>query len=377
MKLNSKKFFIAIVAGTRPNFMKVAPLFKEFGKYKNIVEVSFVHTGQHYDKMMSDSFLFDLGLPKPDVLLDTGGGSHIKQLSLMMPGLEDAWNKKKPDLVIVVGDVNSTLAGALAARKMDINLAHVEAGLRSFDNTMPEEINRRIVDQISDILFVTEKSGVVNLKKEGIKDNVFLVGNVMIDSLVQNKDKFVKSDILKKLSLKNKKYAVLTLHRPPNVDDPKIFKDLFSHILNLAKKMPIVFPVHPRTRPSLLRAIESMGKLSNLIIIDPLGYIDFISLVSSSKFVLTDSGGLQEETTYLNIPCLTLRNTPERPVTISLGTSILIGRNYALIEDVANKIIMGDYKQGSIPPLWDGMSSQRIIDIIFKKYDLRSNTGLQ
>lgn len=345
---------IISVVGARPNFMKIAPIIREMNKYNDITSI-LVHTGQHYDKNMSESFFKDLNIPYPDYNLGIGSGSHAEQTAKIMIEFEKVCIKEKPDIVIVVGDVNSTIACALVAKKMNIKVAHVEAGLRSFDWDMPEEINRILTDRISDYLFVTEQSAIDNLKKEGFDDSkIFFVGNVMIDSLLDNIDK--KTDIVKRLNLKSKDYCVITLHRPSNVDN----KEKLEYILDILNNIPfrIVWPIHPRT----LKNIESFGlkeETKNFLLLDPLGYLDFITLISECKFVLTDSGGIQEETTYLGIPCITMRENTERPSTITLGTNKLLIKK----EDILNAI-KNLNKNHSIPPLWDGKTAERIIKIL-------------
>jgi UDP-N-acetylglucosamine 2-epimerase (non-hydrolysing) len=362
------KIKIINIAGTRPNFIKIAPLLAEQKKYPELIQPILVHTGQHYDFEMSRIFFQDLRIPKPDYNLEVGSGSHAWQTAKIMEKLEKVLLKENPNLVIVVGDVNSTLAGALTAAKLNIPVAHIEAGLRSFDMSMPEEINRRLTDHISDYLFVTELSGVKNLLNEGIeRKKIFFVGNVMIDTLIKSKIKSKKSKILKRLRLESKNYALLTLHRSENVDNSKVLKQLFEGIGEIQKKIKIVFPVHPRTRKQL-PDIKIEQYYNNILFTEPFGYLDFLSLESEAKFVLTDSGGIQEETTFLQIPCLTLRENTERPVTIERGTNILCGRDKEKIIREANKIIAGKQKIGKIPKYWDGKSAKKIIKIIKQIY---------
>jgi len=340
---------------------------------------------------MSQIFFQDLKIPKPDYNLGVGSGSHAWQTAKMMEKLEPVILKEKPDLVVVVGDVNSTLAGALVAAKLRCSqspnhpmtklpnnqmthlplIAHIEAGLRSFDMSMPEEINRHLTDHISDFLFVTEPAGVKNLLNEGIdKGKIYLVGDIMIDALIKSKVKIQKSKILEKLHLERKNYAVLTLHRPANVDDKKILSNLISAFNEIQKKIKIIYPIHPRAK----KQIEKFGfkthlkEMKNFIITSPIGYMDMIKLVSESKFLMTDSGGLQEETTFLKVPCLTLRENTERPITIEKGTNILCKRNKEKILKEVKEILSGKEKKGKIPKLWDGKTAQKILKILIKSY---------
>lgn len=366
MKIRNKsRIKIICVVGARPNFIKVAPLFEKFKKHRAIKPV-LVHTGQHYDFRMSKIFFRDLNIPKPNYNLGVGSGSHAWQTAKMMEKIEPLFLKEKPNLIIVVGDVNSTLAGALTAAKLHIPVAHIEAGLRSYDKTMPEEINRRLTDHLSDYLFVTEQSGVENLINEGISRNkIYLVGDIMIDTLLNSKSKIENSDILKKLGLKKKDYSVLTLHRPSNVDEPEKLNKFFDILTKIQKKMKIIFPIHPRTEKALRRLKIDYRKLPNLKIIKPLGYIDFIALISGAKFVLTDSGCIQAETTFLNTPCLTFRRNTERPVTIEVGTNMICKTGKRLDREI-NQVLNGKYKKGQIPKFWDGETVKRIL-MIFKK----------
>jgi len=367
---------IIIVAGARPNFIKAAPLLKEFKKYRQFKPI-LVHTGQHYDYNMSGSFFKELDIPKPDYNLEVGSGTHAWQTAEIMKRLEKVILKERPKSVIVVGDVNSTLAGALTAAKLHIPVVHIEAGLRSFDMSMPEEINRVLTDRISDFLFVTEPSGIRNLVKEGIsRKKIFYVGNIMIDTLKNQKPKIknkrYKPKIFKQLNLKPKKYAVLTLHRPSNVDDRKILKNLLETFKIISQKIPIIFPIHPRTKKQIkkfklkIKICLPTNRQGNckLKIVTPLGYIDMLSLMANSKFVLTDSGGIQEETTVLKIPCLTLRENTERPITVEIGTNTIVGRDRNEILKQVNKILSGKYKKGKIPKYWDGKTAERIVKFL-------------
>ncbi|MCB0724625.1 MAG: UDP-N-acetylglucosamine 2-epimerase (non-hydrolyzing) [Ignavibacteriae bacterium] len=367
---------ILSVVGARPNFMKMAPVHKELQRYKSKLNHRIVHTGQHYDKAMSDVFFKELELPKPHIYLGIGSLPHSEQVAKIMVGLEKVLLKEKPDLVLVYGDVNSTMAAAIVCAKLlikngkPIPVAHIEAGLRSFDNTMPEEINRKVTDSISSYLFVTEKSGMENLTNEGVKkSNVFFVGNTMIDSLKSYMRKTEASDILNQLALSKNDYTLVTLHRPSNVDTKegltKIL-DIFTSINALNKNTEIVFPVHPRTRKMMetYKLRRKFNAVPNLIITEPLGYLDFLSLMMNARYVLTDSGGIQEETTSLKIPCLTLRENTERPVTVDEGTNTLTGLNKNAIIKNIKKIESGKYKSGTSPKYWDGKSAQRIVSVI-------------
>lgn len=364
------KMKIINVVGARPNFMKIAPLMKEYNKYPEI-KALLVHTGQHYDKNMSDSFFNDLEIPKPDHNLGISSGSHAEQTAKIMIEFEKVCLKEKPDLVLVVGDVNSTIACALVAVKLGIKVAHVEAGLRSFDRTMPEETNRLLVDQISDFLFVTEQSGLDNLEHEGISNKkIFFVGNIMIDSLIYHLPKIKKSDILNKLNLNEKNFIILTMHRPNNVDNENNLKNMFNIINEVQKKIKVVYPIHPRTKTNIKKfGFENeVNKIFNLSITEPLNYIDFLNLILNSKAILTDSGGIQEETTFLGVPCITLRENTERPVTVDEGTNILTGNNKKKIINLVNGVLKNNWKKGTIPKLWDGKTSKRIVEVLRNEF---------
>lgn len=358
------------VVGARPNFMKVAPLHRAIGKLKGWTS-KIVHTGQHFDAKMSDVFFTQLELPKPDFFLGIGGGSHTEVTAKIMLAFEKIVDSEKPDLIIVVGDVTSTLACTLVAIKMGIQVAHVEAGLRSFDRSMPEELNRVLTDRVSDYLFVTEESGLTHLKNEGIADEkVFFTGNVMIDSLVRYQEKAKHSTIISDLNLEPKGYIVMTMHRPANVDTEKGLRSILDLIELSAQKTKIVFPIHPRTRAHIEKfgLSERLQKITNLTLTEPLGYLEFIQLMSQSAAILTDSGGIQEETTYLGIPCLTFRDSTERPITVTLGTNQLLAdldpqKTFEALE----LILQGTTKKGSIPPLWDGQAAERIATILERK----------
>jgi UDP-N-acetylglucosamine 2-epimerase (non-hydrolysing) len=361
--------------------MKLAPIALELKKLQSRVQHTIVHTGQHYDYELSQVFFKDLHLPAPDFYLGAGSGSHAEQTSKIVNEFEKVVNNVKPDLVIVFGDVNSTLACSLVCSKIIVNnketipIAHVEAGLRSFDKTMPEEINRIVTDNLSKYLFITEKAGVENLRKEGIeKKHIHLVGDVMIDSLVMFKKQFESSDVLKKLNIEENKYVLMTIHRPVNVDNKNNLVKILSVIQKLAvyiekkAKDKIIFPVHPRT----LKMIEKHGltgefkKINNLKMTEPAGYTEFIKLLMSSKLVMTDSGGVQEEATFLRVPCLTLRNTFERPETISIGTNTLCGLKTSFILRKVKEIYTNKYKKGKIPLLMDGKAGKRIVNILLR-----------
>ncbi len=354
--------------------MKVAPLIRAMRRHENLVPI-LIHTGQHYDENMSQLFFEELELPAPDYHLGVGSGSHAFQTAEIMKRVEPVLIDEKPDLVVVVGDVNSTIACALVAKKLLIRVAHVEAGLRSRDWTMPEEINRILTDAIADLLFVTEEAGRENLLNEGIDESrIYFVGNVMIDTLRQAQKAADSSDILEKLSLNPGDYAVLTLHRPSNVDDPEKFAAVLGILNEVQNRIPLVFPIHPRTRASLKKKgyearIESMP---NLILVDPLGYLDFLWLMSNARVVLTDSGGIQEETTVLQVPCLTMRENTERPVTAAMGTNTLVGTDRQKLLDALDKAMTGS-TSGTIPPLWDGTAAERIAEIIAKEAEARES----
>jgi UDP-N-acetylglucosamine 2-epimerase (non-hydrolysing) len=354
------------VVGARPNFMKISPLVREMSQDK-FIEHILLHTGQHYDDIMSKVFFEDLELPKPDIYLGIGSGSHATQTAKAMVEFEKVVNEKKPDLVVVVGDVNSTLACSLVAVKLSVPVAHVEAGLRSFDRNMPEEINRILTDAISELLFTTEPSANQNLEREGIsQEKIHFVGNVMIDTLLHCIDKAQKSSIMDTLNLMAEGFALLTLHRPNNVDVKENFAEIITALEEIQKHIQIVFPMHPRTksRISEFGMAEKFDRMTNFVVTEPLGYLDFLNLESNCKFVLTDSGGLQEETTVLGVPCLTLRDNTERPVTITEGTNTLVGTNPKKIVEESMKILSGEGKSGRIPKLWDGNAAKRIVTII-------------
>jgi UDP-N-acetylglucosamine 2-epimerase (non-hydrolysing) len=356
------------VVGARPNFMKVAPIVAAMKRRPAKFQPLVVHTGQHYDAAMSDSFFRDLELPQPDTHLGVGSGSHAAQTAAVMERFEPVVLNEKPDWVLVVGDVNSTIACALVCVKLGVKVAHVEAGLRSRDRTMPEEINRLLTDQIADLLFTPSPDADENLLAEGIpRERIRFVGNVMIDSLQKNLDVARAQHTRERLNLSNVDYALLTLHRPSNVDLRESFERILDALEAIAAKLPIVFPVHPRTRKTIaeLGLNERVESIKDLRTIDPLGYLDFLNLSSSARLVLTDSGGIQEETTALGIPCLTLRENTERPITVEMGTNVIVGTDTTKIVAAANAALNGSAKKAqSQPPLWDGHTSERILDAL-------------
>lgn len=363
------KFKIINVVGARPNFMKIAPLTANMSNHPQL-EAILLHTGQHYEESMSKFFFDDLAMPEPDVYLRVGSANHGEQMGKIMIAFEKVVLNEKPNLVVVVGDVNSTIACAMVAVKQGVRVAHVEAGLRSFDRTMPEEINRLLTDQISDFLFVTEKSGEENLLKEGIDNKkIHFVGNVMIDTLLKHLERARVSNILDKLHLQPGEYAALTLHRPSNVDTPEKFLEILKALSEIQKHIVVVFPLHPRTRGRLRQFgfEKKIQELSRLVVINPLGYSGFLKLMSEAKFVLTDSGGIQEETTVLGVPCLTLRENTERPVTVTEGTNRLVGSNAERIFEESMKILAGDVKNSRRPELWDGQAAKRIIEVLLRE----------
>ncbi len=351
------------VVGARPNFMKVGPIHRALSTKENIESI-ICHTGQHYDEKMSKVFFEDLEMPKPHIYLGVGGGSHAEQTGKVMIEFEKEVIKLKPDLVLVVGDVNSTLACSIVAKKLHIPVVHVEAGLRSFDREMPEELNRLVTDSISDFFFVTEDSGEKHLLHDGVDPaKIHFTGNVMIDSLVHFKEKASQSKVLEENGLTPKEYLLVTLHRPSNVDSIESLTTLAEILNAVAGKIKIVFPIHPRTLNNLKKNNLSIEN-ENIILLEAQGYLDFLQLMQNSKGLLTDSGGIQEETTFLNIPCLTLRDNTERPVTVDLGTNILLPLDKELILENLEKVINDDWKQGQIPRLWDGKAAERMAGII-------------
>ncbi len=360
------------VVGARPNFMKVAPIVEEMRRRAGEWTQLLVHTGQHYDREMSEAFFRDLSLPEPDVYLGVGSGSHAAQTAAVMTSFEPVLMRERPDWVVVVGDVNSTLACALVSIKLGVRVAHVEAGLRSRDRTMPEEINRLLTDQIADLLLTPSSDADRNLLAEGIPpERIRLVGNVMIDSLFNQLPRAEKSTVREDLGLKGRDYCVVTLHRPSNVDEPETLGRILGALEEITKLVPVVFPVHPRTRARILDFgfRERTERNRNLRLIDPLGYLDFLRLYSGARLVMTDSGGIQEETTALGIPCLTLRENTERPITIELGTNRLVGTDAEKITSAARDALETERREGTdvekhMPPFWDGHTAQRILEAL-------------
>ena len=348
------------IVGARPNFMKVAPVLAALRKHAGISQ-TLVHTGQHYDVNMSDVFFQQLGIPAPDVNLAVGSGSHAKQTAEVMTRLEPVILERRPDLVLVYGDVNSTVATALVCGKLGVRVGHVEAGLRSFDRSMPEEINRLVTDQLADLLFTPSADGDENLRREGVSaQKIFLVGNVMIDSLVSLLPAARKTSV----DGLPQRYALVTLHRPANVDDGATLKAILESLLEVNRDLTVVFPAHPRTR----KRIEDFGlNAGQLRLLDPCPYVDFLGLQSRATVVITDSGGIQEETTYLGVPCLTVRENTERPMTVLMGTNVLVGRDRQKLRAELARILAGNVKKGSVPPLWDGHAGERIAAIVAKQ----------
>lgn len=358
---------ITLIAGARPNFMKIAPIIHAIQKSRSDgsnISYRLVHTGQHYDQKMSETFFDELNIPRPDVNLGCGGGSQAEQTAAIMVSFEKDLQRNPADLVLVVGDVTSTMACSIVAKKLNTKVAHVEAGIRSYDLTMPEEINRMVTDSITDYFFTTSEYANQNLRKQGIDDNrIFFVGNVMIDTLLSNINRLRKPEFYDSLSLQKSRYIVLTMHRPANVDEQTKLKETMSEIVSSVNGMPVVFPIHPRTA----KIFNDLGIYSpNLHIVDPLGYLEFNYLVRNSKAVITDSGGITEETTVMGIPCITLRDNTERPETCTVGTNLLIGTNPRSIRPALDKLFADDWHKGGIPELWDGKAAERIVNAIIK-----------
>jgi UDP-N-acetylglucosamine 2-epimerase (non-hydrolysing) len=356
---------ITIIAGARPNFMKIAPIIHAILNKKKLginINYRLIHTGQHYDKKMSGDFFEQLNIPLPDINLESGGGSQAEQTASIMIKFEQDLIQNPTDLVIVVGDVTSTMACAIVAQKLKTKVAHVEGGIRSNDWTMPEEINRLVTDAITNYFFTTSEVANENLIKSGVsRDKIFFAGNTMIDTLLKQRPRFKKPEFWNEFNLVNKQYAVITLHRPANVDDKDILLKILNEIINNTNNIPIIFPVHPRTS----KILKEIGiNNSRLHIVEPQGYLEFNYLVENSMFVITDSGGITEETTVLGIPCITLRDNTERPETVSVGTNELIGTNPKMIKPTLEKIFKGEWKKGGIPENWDGKSAERIVETI-------------
>ncbi|HWG42128.1 MAG TPA: UDP-N-acetylglucosamine 2-epimerase (non-hydrolyzing) [Gemmataceae bacterium] len=355
---------LILVAGARPNFIKIAPLMREMQSRPGL-SVQLVHTGQHYDARMSQLFFEELRIPRPDVELKVGSASHAVQTAEIMKLFEPIVQAERPDALVVVGDVNSTIACALTAVKLGVRVAHVEAGLRSFDRTMPEEINRLLTDALAEWLFVSERSGLENLRREGVAENrLYFVGNVMIDTLMEHRERSESSTILEDLKLTDKGYSVLTLHRPASVDDPQVLRSMLSALARIGRELPFIFPVHPRTR-KVLQTIQGVEPPTNgawMRLTDPLGYLDFLKLMAHARMVFTDSGGVQEETTILGIPCLTLRTSTERPATITEGSNVLVGLAPERIIAEGLRVLGQERPTYRVPELWDGRAAARIVD---------------
>ncbi len=371
-QVSKPSYKILCIVGARPNFMKIAPIMEAFGDFKSGLAASLVHTGQHYDVAMNHQYFEALGIPKPDVNLEVGSGSHAEQTAEVMRRFEPVMDERRPSAVLVVGDVNSTLACALVATKKGVPVIHVEAGLRSFDRTMPEEINRILTDQIADLLFTTERSGQANLLREGIAaSRIRFVGNVMIDTLRHNLERAIPvSRILKDAGRQSflnghDGYVVLTMHRPSNVDNFHVLRTLLETVLKISTKLPVIFPIHPRTLAMLEESgLGEMLSVPELLQLPPLGYLEMLGLMKDARVVLTDSGGIQEETTALGVPCITLRDNTERPITVEEGTNTIAGQDSAKILEIFDEIMRGGGKAGRIPEYWDGQASIRIASAI-------------
>jgi UDP-N-acetylglucosamine 2-epimerase (non-hydrolysing) len=361
---------IYLVAGARPNFMKIAPIVRALDAHGGLT-YSIIHTGQHYDREMNDVFFEELGIPEPDIFMGAGGGSHSQQTAKIMVAFEELCQSERPDAVLVVGDVNSTLACAIVAKKLGLIVAHVEAGLRSGDRTMPEEINRLVTDSISDLFFVTEPSGVAHLKREGKQDAaIHHVGHVMVDNLLYQVKKLERTDTAafettrfkSALTVDGRRYGVVTLHRPSNVDTAYTMTNICEGVKEIAAELPLIFPVHPRTRGNLEKFGINLGP--NITLVGPQAYMAFLNLWKDAAVVLTDSGGLQEETTALGVPCITVRHNTERPVTIDEGSNVLVGTDPVRIVAEVRKVLRGEGKLGRRPHLWDGKAAERIVEVL-------------
>lgn len=358
------------VVGARPNMMKIAPIVEATAAYEDIDQI-LLHTGQHYDEKMSQIFFDELGIPKPDIYLGVGSASHAVQTAKIMIEFEQVLHQHQPDVVLVVGDVNSTLACSITATKMHIPVVHVEAGLRSFDRHMPEEINRLVTDAIADVMFTTSRGANQHLRNEGVpEEKICFVGNVMIDTLNKHRPRAAQMQTAQQFGVQNGAYGLVTLHRPSNVDVPEVFAGILDALLKIQQSLPILFPIHPRTKNRLAEFGFSakIEAAKNLHLIEPLGYFNFLDLMMHAKMVITDSGGIQEETTCLGVPCLTVRENTERPVTITEGTNELVGTNPQKILEVAQQILAGNSKQGKIPELWDGHAAERIVKILRERF---------
>lgn len=362
---------ILLVAGARPNFMKVAPLLREMERHAEVFRARLIHTGQHYDAEMSAVFFEDLELPRPDRFLGVGSGSHAEQTAKVMVAFEQVCVEERPDLVVVVGDVNSTMACAITAKKLCIPVAHVEAGLRSRDWTMPEEINRVVTDAISDLLFTPSRDADENLLREGVpSERIHFVGNVMIDCLLTQLQKTENRDTLRRFGMDAGHYAILTLHRPSNVDDPEVFSGIVNVMIELSRELPIIWPVHPRSRKMLQRLglVRHIESCKGLRLTDPIGFLDMLTLNRRARMIITDSGGLQEEATVLGVPCITLRQNTERPITIEAGANRVVGNHPAGIRFAVCSVLNGNRQKIHIPELWDGKAAVRIIDVLMCIY---------
>lgn len=370
-----KKATVCIIAGARPNFVKIAPIVHAIQKAEKrgaAIQYRLVHTGQHYDQKMSGAFFEQLNIPAPDVNLGAGGGSQAEQTAAIMIAFEKELNAVPADLVLVVGDVTSTLACSIVAKKLNVKVAHVEAGIRSLDLSMPEEINRMVTDSITDYFFTTTELAGNNLRKAGVsEDRIFFVGNVMIDTLMANRARFVMPSIINTLQLKKRAYFVMTLHRPSNVDDAEKLRSLVSAIVESVRDFPIIFPIHPRTA-KMMKQLDIAPP--NLHMVEPLGYLEFNYLVEHAKAVVTDSGGITEEATVFGVPCMTLRDTTERPETVTLGTNELVGTNPLNIRPAMDRLFAGEWKTGAVPEKWDGFAGERIVGELERL--LSTSTGL-
>jgi len=367
-----KRLKVLNVVGARPNFMKMAPIIEAMNRLPLSIDHKLLHTGQHYDEKMSQSFFVDLGMPRPDINLDVGSGSHAEQTAKIMLEFERVCIVEKPDLVVVVGDVNSTMACTITAKKLGIRVAHVEAGLRSRDISMPEEINRLCTDVLCDFLFTTDHIADRNLLEEGIDPKkIFFVGNVMIDTLLKHRDMASQLELRDNMGLKPGGYATLTLHRPSNVDDRDVLNGILEAVAEISRQMPVIFPIHPRTRKmaqkyGLEDFFNTSEKVEGIWITEPLGYLEFLHLNMGARLVLTDSGGLQEETTVLGVPCLTMRPNTERPITCEEGTNIMVGSDKENILEQARKVLSSPPPQGQIPNKWDGHAAERIVEVLLQ-----------
>lgn len=354
------------VVGARPNFMKVAPVMAALAQHTGVTQC-LVHTGQHYDANMSDIFFTQLGLPKPDLNLEVGSGSHAVQTAQTMIKFEEVLLTERPEWVVVYGDINSTVAAALVAAKLQVPVAHVEAGLRSGDRTMPEELNRLVTDQLADLLLTPSADGDENLRREGIAPaKIHCVGNVMIDTLVRLLPVAETLPLREELALPAHGYGLITLHRPSNVDEPVMLQKLMATLLTISQELPLLFPIHPRTRQRLEQLALPLSQ-AQITFTQPLGYLEFLALQRQAKVVITDSGGIQEESTYLGVPCLTVRENTERPITVTVGTNLLVGQDLQRLSVETQRILAGQAKQGAIPPLWDGKAGLRIAELLLKQ----------